>query len=142
MASKVDNTPNDTDISVDVVSLNIVGSWIYSNVSNENCTLCKQHILAPSSTRLHNGFSTMIHVGKCTHCFHEECISHHLKKKNVSTCPICHTPWNLAEQYCPNKNLVIENSSESSASTESTNTTNTTTSNVITSASTSEPVYE
>ena len=84
---------------IEVESLNIIGGFSLKSgkCTDDECTLCRQNLLAPSLEDLQKGnLRVLISLGACGHCFHKTCIDAHYAKENYS-CPIDKTPWNLSK---------------------------------------------
>ena len=84
---------------VELESINVIGTYSLKAgaITDDECSLCRQNLLAPSAEDLQKGnLRTAVSLGVCNHPFHKTCIDAHSAKDNYS-CPICKTPWNLAK---------------------------------------------
>lgn len=84
---------------IEVESLAIYGavSLKAGKATDDECSLCRQNLLAPSVDDLQKGnLKVFVTVGACGHAFHKTCIDAHSQKDNYS-CPIDKTPWNIAK---------------------------------------------
>jgi len=80
---------------IELESLHIVSSYslISGKSTNNECTLCRQNLLFPSTEDLKKGnLNVIVSLGVCGHAFHKTCIDNHIRN-NIS-CPIDRTPWN------------------------------------------------
>ena len=117
---------------IEIEQLNIVGKWdfVETGITDHKCNLCKRHIMAPSYEKLSKGsLDSKISLGKCKHSFHTDCIATVLKKTSSTSCPICHTPWNLDHELDSNasyRQLKIQGPKSSGAVTGSTGSVTTT----------------
>ena len=82
---------------VSIVELNLVAITRLNTIDDAtNCALCGENLLAPSSNELEKKSTDITdYVGKCGHAFHKICIETYVK--NNESCPVCKTPWTLAE---------------------------------------------
>ncbi len=77
-------------MEIDYDSINIVSEWTY-NCINDNCSICETSLYEPCKTKKNNPKQNVIHTnivkGECSHAFHRQCISKHMKRNNL--CPLC-----------------------------------------------------
>jgi hypothetical protein len=76
---------------MEVLKINLVGYWKYSNITNEDCTICHNSIYESSTINKNKGKESYLTVGTCNHGFHNECINPWLILNY--RCPICFTEW-------------------------------------------------
>lgn len=96
MATQVQQPPATKNNRIEVESLNICGTYSFKagKVTDDECALCRQNLLAPSPEDLQKGnLKVLISRGSCNHCFHKTCISAHTRES--LSCPIDKTPWTL-----------------------------------------------
>ena len=78
---------------IKIKNINIISSWSYIADKNTDCTICRQSINNNSIYAIEKGKISTVHMGKCGHIFHTECITPWVNKN--PRCPICSEPYTL-----------------------------------------------
>ena len=74
-------------------SVKFVTSWVYNLPSNNECTVCRCSLNEPSIYSQEKGIDSVISIGACNHCFHQECLEPWLAQNKTCPFPSCSQPW-------------------------------------------------
>ena len=74
-----------------ITGIKLVGSYIFDLPKNEECTICRNSLHAPSIYNQEKGIDSYVVSGVCCHSFHNECIKSWVEKNKY--CPICFEKW-------------------------------------------------
>jgi hypothetical protein len=96
---------------IEIESLSLVGAYALKagKATDDECSLCRQNLLAPSFEDQQKGNLKVLNsLGACNHVFHKTCIDAHYAKDNLA-CPIDRTPWNLVKVITHVDNITRKN---------------------------------
>ena len=74
-------------------SINIISSSMYNLPKNEDCTICKCNLNAPSLYNQDKGIESVVAIGVCGHSFHYECIMPWINMHKYCGFPGCCVLW-------------------------------------------------
>ena len=90
----------DTQLDIKVKDIKIIGYYEY-NLKNNNCPLCRQHLMHIEYDLEELNSITNIDILLCDHGYHSNCLKT-LKKNNINYCIICYKELNQVEQISIN----------------------------------------
>jgi hypothetical protein len=79
------------DDPFEITGIKLVGSYIFNLPKNEECTICRNSLHAPSIYKQEEGLDSYVVSGVCQHSYHNECIKSWVEKNKY--CPICFEKW-------------------------------------------------
>ena len=86
---------DDFENNIKILNVNVRGSWMFSDVSDTICSICKHHLFEPCPNSTSKDPCGVL--GKCGHGYHHECITK-WHKTNAIKCPMCNEDWQLMQK--------------------------------------------